>query len=143
MSWCEPFAERRQGFTRRPRLLLIGAISFLLFTFYHITAQYSSPTGASDLSHFAPHHTDQGDHYPDEPNLRSGKNTVRCAWAEVDRESTSMISDKAAPAFPLLGAWLKPEAGTFNSALGGYLRLIPSYVGQPVTVLHWRKFLKR
>ena len=79
---------------------------------------YSLPTHVSYFPQFDSHHVDQvGDFHTEEPILRNGTSAVRCEWAEVDKKSTRKIRDTAAPAFPLLSAWLKPEAGALDCLL--------------------------
>jgi hypothetical protein len=118
MSWREPLAERRQALTRRSRIfILIGGTALLLFTVSTLYSRSSlSPETGDYLPNFLSRPLDSnvdyyGAPYGGEPILSNDTSAVLCTWAEVDEISTRMIREKAAPAFPLLSAWLKPEAG--------------------------------
>ena len=117
MSWRDSLGERRQALTRRSRLLvLVGSVALLLLTVNGLHIQPSNPVRVSYLPSFlpsrlGPNHDYYGPPYGGEPILSNDTSAVWCAWEDVDEESTRLIREKAAPAFPLLSAWLKPEAG--------------------------------
>jgi hypothetical protein len=119
MSWCGQVLSRRLRL-----LLLIGGVSFLLLTLHSIGKRYSNhphgylPDFLSD--HLDPNLDYYGQPFGGEPILQNDTEAVHCSWAEVDQKSTRKIRAKPAPAFPLLSAWLKPEAGAWAVCqLGG------------------------
>lgn len=120
MSWLEPLVERRQGLTRRSRILiLIGGTALVLLTVNTLYLRSSNSATVDRFPNFFSYRPDPnfgfGAPYDGEPILSNNTSAVSCAWADVDEVSTRKIREKAAPAFPLLSAWLKPEAGELCS----------------------------
>ena len=129
MSRRAYIVEHWQGLTRRSRLLLVVAGTVIvLFTVLHLnTNQHSDHYLPLYLTHHPPNpdHDYYGPPYGVEPILANDTSAVHCNWADIDTLSTRKIREKVAPAFPLLSAWLKPEAG----------KLFDTYsVSHPVTI---------
>jgi hypothetical protein len=101
--------ELPERWRTRPRLVVLFVVTaVLVLTLLHYN--YSPGDG-----YFTTYHN----HYDAPPDLAHvGSNNmesleVECHWAEVELEDTRKLTEKAAPEFSLLSAWLKPEAGAF------------------------------
>jgi hypothetical protein len=110
--------ERWQGLSRRSRisLVLIGGCITVLTLIHANTDAYDKyvllrgsleSVGTPDYNYY-------GEAYGVQPIAVDDTSAVWCDWAEVDLNATRKIREKAAPSFPLLSAWLKPEAGEFS-----------------------------
>lgn len=123
MRWYEPTAhstmprgnlvESWQRLPRRSRIVLIVCTTFIaLLVLIHInTDLYHTPQYITSNPNVRPDYDYYGEAYEVAPIAADDTTAARCEWAEVDVKATRKIRTKAAPSFPLLSAWLKPEAG--------------------------------
>lgn len=103
------------GLPRRVRILVnVSGTILLLFTFSYLASPAKGYWSQPANAYLPDHLRDEYRAYGPEPLRIANRSSrgVKCEWAEVHHESVREIAKvPRVPDFPLLSAWLKPEAG--------------------------------